>query len=263
MCRAHQDNDQTKQVDEYMESDINKTTPSKEKFDPAAEMHKTLDILVERGQIVELRVLNAKYLNAYREQTYSGYYDNMTRLVEDALKFNGRAPGLYITLNPCHPSLIARRINRFVASPKHSTSEQWILKRRFVPFDIDPLRPAGISASDEEHELAIKMAWKILKWARERGFPDPILGDSGNGAHLLWRVDMPNDDKSKKKIENFQGAVAKEFNTGEGIEVQCFSDANRIWKLYGSLCCKGDNHPIWRHRNSKLIYVPDVVEVLD
>jgi hypothetical protein len=33
-------------------------------------------------------------------------------------------------------------------------------------------------------------AWDDL-WGA--GFPDPVLGDSGNGTHLLYPVDLPND----------------------------------------------------------------------
>ena len=33
-------------------------------------------------------------------------------------------------------------------------------------------------------------AWDDL-WGA--GFPDPVVGDSGNGTHLLYPVDLPND----------------------------------------------------------------------
>ena len=33
-------------------------------------------------------------------------------------------------------------------------------------------------------------AWDDL-WGA--GFPDPVLGDTGNGTHLLYPVDLPND----------------------------------------------------------------------
>jgi hypothetical protein len=56
---------------------------------------------------------------------------------------------------------------------------------------------SGVSSTDEEHQAAIVRAAEIAAYrGRERGWPTPILADSGNGAHLLYRIDLVNDDES-------------------------------------------------------------------
>lgn len=228
------------------------------------EATKALNLLIEPGQVVEMRVPHAFYPNNRYDNTISGYYTDMNKLVADFLIFNGRVPATYITLNACHPDHIARRCNRCIYETKtgDTTTEKWIVKYNWIPFDIDPLRLTGVSSTDEMHELTIEKAKEILEWGRTQGFPDPIMGDSGNGAHLLYRINMPNTPESKRIIGNFQKNIADKFNKDDKIEVQCFNDANRIWKLYGSICCKGDNLAKYPHRISRILYVPSKIEVL-
>ena len=49
--------------------------------------------------------------------------------------------------------------------------------------------------------------------ARSQGFPEPLLGDSGNGGHLVYGLDLPNDEASRLLVENFLKAVARAFST--------------------------------------------------
>jgi hypothetical protein len=48
---------------------------------------------------------------------------------------------------------------------------------------------------------------------RARGWPEPILCDSGNGYHLIYAVDLPNDAEIRGLIKAFLVALAGMFDT--------------------------------------------------
>jgi hypothetical protein len=63
-----------------------------------------------------------------------------------------------------------------------------------------------------EHEAAIERAREIRAVLAEEGWPAPILADSGNGAHLLYPLVLPNDEASAKLVERALKALAARFN---------------------------------------------------
>ena len=71
-----------------------------------AEIQRTLDLLLEPGQVAELRVLNTQ------QGTASGYFTDFDKLAQHAAHYSGKAPGVYVTLNPVNPDLRAGANNR-------------------------------------------------------------------------------------------------------------------------------------------------------
>ena len=218
--------------------------------DVIAQVRKTLDVLFEPGDMTELRVLGAPGAGIV-----SGYYSDFDKLARDAAKWDGEAPGIYVCLNPCKPGLLDRSPNRFRTHCKHGdlTHDSDILKRRWLPIDIDPVRPADTSATDQEHFAAIARARVIRSVLAVEGWPEPIVADSGNGAHLLYRADFPNDGTSRDRIRAALVTIAERFST-QAVKIdRSVSNAARIWKLYGTLVCKGQNTPQRPHRRSQLL----------
>ncbi|MDO9549358.1 MAG: hypothetical protein Q7J03_00125 [Methanoregula sp.] len=212
------------------------------------------------GQVVEVRALAD--LN-----THSGYfndYDALVRQVE-ALGTDTTIQGIYITLNEVNPALFSRRANRIkmrLGKKESSTSDADILHRRWLPIDIDPLRPSGVSSTDEEHGLALAKAEEIARWIAGLGFPEPIRADSGNGAHLLYRIDLPNDDAATALVKACLTTLDTLFSD-ERVSVDTANfNAARIWKLYGTVSRKGDSTPERPHRRSCIISAPDVPGVV-
>ena len=96
----------------------------------------------------------------------------------------------------------------------------------------------------------------------ETGFPAPILADSGNGAHLLYSIDLPNDDASRLLIKRCLEVLDILFSDDKTtIDTANFNTA-RIWKLYGTMSRKGDHTPERLHRKSRIMSVPDSVAVV-
>src|SRR5207247_1842544 len=138
-----------------------------------------------------------------------------------------------------------------------------ILKRRWLLIDFDPVRPTGISSTDAEHEAALKRAREVRAWLIEQGVPGNamVLADSGNGAHLLVRIDLPNDGGSRDLVQRCLKALDLRFSDGAvGVDLTTFNAA-RICKLYGTLACKGDSTPERPHRVARILEVPDALMV--
>jgi hypothetical protein len=161
----------------------------------AEETRRALQALFQPGQVIELRALEVR-AGSREGLTASGYFMDHAALVEAALTVAESAKGVYVTLNEINPALLARAVNRvrIVRDKDPLTSDGDVVRRRWLPIDCDPTRPAGISSTDEEHALAIERAKEIRAALRAEGWDEPILADSGNGAHLLYRVDLPRDD---------------------------------------------------------------------
>jgi len=218
------------------------------------EILKGLKAIMRQGDVVELRIMTGNK----RKGTISGYFNDINKLTDVATGYSGKFPGIYITINPVIPDLLARANNRVEEWAKHTSKAEDVKQRLYLPLDIDPKRPSGISATDAQHNAALVKAIEIQMDLKEKfGLPDPIRGDSGNGAHLVYHIDLPNDKESKEIVELAQKGIAGLYNRPDDIiEVQCFSDANRIWKLYGTMACKGDPTPERPHRQSRVLEVP-------
>jgi hypothetical protein len=60
------------------------------------------------------------------------------------------------------------------------------------------VRFAGISASHEEQTVALDRAEQIRRWLMEEGnWPAPVTMDNGNGAYLLFRVSLGNNQAGR------------------------------------------------------------------
>jgi hypothetical protein len=218
---------------------------------PREEILRTCRLLMAPGEVHEVRIPNAG-----RVGTVSGYFDDHGALADAALRYDGNVPAIYITLNPVIPALLARASNRLQERVQVTTSDADIIHRRWLLIDFDPVRPAGISSTDHQHGRAISAACAAWDDLRGAGFPDPVVGDSGNGAHLLNLLDLPNDSRATELLRNVLAGVAARCGT-EDINVdQTVFNAGRIVKLYGTLTCKGDNVPDRPHRRSRLLEIP-------
>jgi hypothetical protein len=183
----------------------------------------------------------------------SGYFDDFKLLAENAIKYGGAAKGVYVTLNPVNRALLARASNRvrIIGRNDALTGDADITKRRWLPIDLDPVRPSGISSSDQEHSIAIERAFQIRDALRQEGWPNPIPGDSGNGAHLLYSVDLPTN--GNEFVKRCLQALAHRFDDDRvKIDQKVFNPA-RIWKLYGTVNRKGDNVADRPHRLARIL----------
>ena len=220
-----------------------------------------LGLLVEPGTVAELRAIGAD------GRISSGFFDDLAQMATAAevLDASGEFSGIYVTLNPVNPALLARRANRVqsrLSRKDATTSDGDIVHRRWLPIDIDPVRPSGISATLEEHRAACRTARDICDALTEAGWPRPIVADSGNGGHLLYRIDLPNDAAATELVKGVLAVLDLQFSSDVAKVDTANFNAARIWKCYGTVSRKGDSTKERPHNRSAIITRPYEAEVV-
>jgi replicative DNA helicase len=220
-----------------------------------------LRVFVAPGQVTELRALDVVTPSYRRPHTVSGYFDSdhLEEMARHALGLSGDAKGVYFTFNPLKHDLLSRRCNR-VDDAADATSDNDVLVRRWLFIDFDPHRVSGVSASDEEKARAWAKAEQVRAYLGGLGWPAPVVGDSGNGYHLLYRIDLPADDGGL--VQRALHALGDQFDDGFVHVDRGVHNPARITKLYGTLARKGDSTPQRPHRWSGVVQVPGPLEAV-
>jgi len=228
--------------------------------DPLDEMVSVLSLILQPGQVTELRALGVPGWRSL--EVHGGFFDDLTKMARAAMELGKKAAGVYFIPNVVNPALLARAVNRVRRfGSGELTTDADIMRRMCLLIDIDPVRPSGVSATDEEHAKAIEKAFEIRDASRALGWPDPILGDSGNGSQLTYRIDLPPDDGGL--VEQVLEALAFMFDTpGVVIVDQSVHNPARLWKVYGTMARKGDSLSERPHRMSRALEVPEKLEVV-
>ena len=222
------------------------------------EIRRAIGYLSRPDDVGEVRVPKAG-----RNRTISGYFSDPERMAQEVEGLEAlRFPGVYRTLNPVNPALLARADNKLKKYVEYATSDADIVCRRWMIADLDPKRPAGISSSDPEHAAALDLARQIRGELHAEGWPEPIFADSGNGAHLLYPIDLPNDAEAADLIKRCLRALAARFNTDVVAVDEGMYNASRIFKVYGTTARKGDSTDERPHRVSRMLEVPAALTVV-
>jgi putative DNA primase/helicase len=228
-----------------------------------------LAVLIDPGQVAELRAPKAAGPDPGRTTNVVQFFDaaHLPEMASEALRISGRAPAVYFTLNPVRPELMGGR--------KSAADADIVSRRRFL-IDCDPKRDPdaldaarrqakergrdfeGLSATDAEKLAAMETAATIRDHLSSRGWPDPVEADSGNGAHLVYAIDLPNDAVSRDLVKAMLATLAARFNSpAVDVDTSVFN-ASRIVKLYGTAARKGGATAERPHRTSRVLKVPDV-----
>ena len=227
----------------------------------ANEITHALRLWFQAGDVFEVRVLDAVSADYRREHIESGYFDyEHISAVPEALKRLLSFRGVYVTVNPVNPDLLARAVNRLRPAGRNpTTADTDIVRRRWLLIDCDPRRASGVSSSNSEHESALAKAREIRDGLSSLGWPKPVLTDSGNGAQLMYRIDLPADDG--ELVRRVIGEIAKASSEQVAIDTSVHNPA-RIWRLPGTMNCKGDSIPERPHRMARILEEPqDIVSV--
>jgi hypothetical protein len=230
-----------------------------------------LGLLFQDGDVFEVRAPDCRERRDSRYTfTCSGYFTTETLDAAVAgiaeLDRAAIAPGIYVTINPVAPALLARAANRIKMRARETTADKDIVRRRWLLIDVDPVRPAGISATDAELAQSRQRARAIAEHHASLGWPRPIQAMSGNGHHLLYRIDLPTDDGGL--VKSVLAALADRFSDNVVTIDRSVHNPARIIKVAGTVSRKGDDlrgaegledRP---HRRSEFIEVPEQIVTL-
>lgn len=214
-----------------------------------------LAALFQAGDVIEIRAIDVPRV---RGGIVAGYFSGSAKAIEAVEALERREPaGVYVTINPVVQALLARYANRLESSPEGTTKDHEVVARRWMLVDVDPTRPKGISSTDAEHEAALERAGEVATALQAQGWPSPIRVDSGNGAHLYYRVDLPVADD--RLVERALAALAfRHDDPRANVDRKVFNPA-RISKVAGTLSRKGDSTDDRPHRRSRVLEIPERV----
>lgn len=206
-------------------------------------------------ELVEVRIVD----NAYK-RTYSGYFTDVNTLLNEIRKYDNC--NIYFTLNAINPACYDReQHDRIVTKPKSTTSDNDIVGRDWILIDIDTKKPSDTNSTDEEKEMAKEVVNNVFKFLRDEGFEKPVVCDSGNGFHLLYKIAMKNSNENTTICKEFL-QVLDMLLSNPNVEIDCTThNASRVCKLYGTFSRKGSNTKKRPQRESKILRIPDEIKI--
>jgi hypothetical protein len=247
--------------------------------------------LHQPGEVAELQLFKANK-NGKIYRVYFGFFDDLSRLAEAAVILNhSEKQSVFVTLNPLCPRegvdnriyvsnaqlqrtieaegqpLASRmRESKFIKKSKNGkinkiilwkalhTVEEDIARRKWVLVDIDAGQPSGMSSTDTEKSDAQKMANAVIDELNDQGVHASLV-DSGNGYHVYFPIDRPNDDASKSLVKQILQSLSLKFGGKFGlakIDTTVF-DAKRVTKVAGTVVYKGQPTEDRPHRRSQVL----------
>jgi hypothetical protein len=121
-------------------------------------------------------------------------------------------------------------------------------------------------ATATEREVALAITRDVRDYLTDLGYPEPVSADSGNGGHLVYGLDLPNElfkehagaclDKNNDLVKKFLSRLKEQFPQ---VDSTTFNPA-RITKLYGTMVRKGAGIDERPHRPARLLAVPQRLE---
>ncbi len=220
------------------------TTPVPAVDERRAIVSENLQSLFEPGQHFEIRTVAPRDSGL---RALSGVFDDYEAAAVFALLAEQEGQAVYFGLNP-RSTQAANELSCGKASRDKDVAE-----RRWLLVDCDPEKQAegACPSTDEEKKAAKAVLRAVLGWlCRDRGWPAPLLGDSGNGWHALFRVNLPADNGLCERV---LAALAARFDTDKAKVDQKVFDPPRICRLYGTLNAKGEESPERPYRFSRLL----------
>ncbi len=222
------------------------------------QIYNSLSAMVPQGAVFELRMLGLR-----KGQIDSGYFDDPAQAANALVGTQGYYKGIYFTPNPVIPEALARSYNRITPWAQWTTGDTEVQRRRWLLVDIDARRVVGISSSEREHALALNAAHAIAATLKMMyGFPDPLISDSGNGAHIDYRIDEENSDTVRDEIHTFLRVLKKMYDSDSIDMDTTVYNAARIWRVPGTWARKGDSTPDRPHRKAQILKPADSFKVL-
>ncbi len=175
--------------------------------------------------------------------------DGATRMVG---VIEAGASGVYLAINP-----VARDFKDVSGTgvPKNVD----ILRRRWLLVDVDSKREEKTKqgTTDEERAASKAVADAVEVYLAGEHWPDPVRSDSGNGWHLFYPCDLPNDDASNELVKRWLKHLKARFeNDAAEIDTRV-NPAKQLAKLPGTWARKGEAKPDRPFRPCRLLQVPE------
>ena len=157
------------------------------------------------------------------------FYDASDAFVKEVSYMNQEGFTCYAGLQPRHDALM---------DGTRSGQSEDVRMLRLLYADLDPKRPAGTNATDEEKAGALEVARKVQDDFTGKGYQKPVIADSGNGYWLLSNVpeiEINNANRAEisAKLKAWGESIASKYST-DTVKVDQIYDLRRVTKIFGT-----------------------------
>lgn len=219
-------------------------------------IRQTINKLKPNNELFEVRIIG----KGSKKRIISGYFTDADTLIKQFDTIDPRGTNMYITINKVNEACYAREQHDCFRLTDSNTHDHEIDAYEWLFIDLDPKRIAEVSSTDAELEAAGALADKIASYMSALGFHEPVRAMSGNGHHLLYKIDLLNTEENKALVGRCLSNLAAIFNNDQIKIDEINHNQSRVCKLYGTLAQKGSNTKTRPHRMSHLTDVPEHIE---
>ena len=232
-----------------------------------SEIMRGLSILYPSGHgIIELVAIKKDgYLLSSR-------FNDREKMVDEIAKYDRRedTAAIYTTLNRLDEGTFQRDDHVLTVdstlAPGPRVNSGNVARVTGILFDIDPFRANGDkkdSTTESEHQAAIEAADFLKRLFAFMGWPEPVVGSSGNGAALRYACDLPASEETKdllsRMLKAANGMLPERLATQIEVDPAVF-DLSRISKVFGTMTRKGPGTTERPHRRAAIISAPEKLE---
>jgi hypothetical protein len=116
-----------------------------------------------------------------------------------------------------------------------------------------------LMATQKEKDRVFAMSTEMVTWLNEQGWPKPVVLDSGNGAHLYYRIALEATRESRELLSKISRALGQKFNNPDAEVDPAF-----IWrsKLPGTWVRRGPQIEERPHRLCRIVSAPRVASLV-
>lgn len=219
-------------------------------------IRQAIKCLKPNNELFEIRMIG----KGNKKRVISGYFTDADTLIKQFDTIDPRGLNMYITINKVNDGCYSREQHDCFRQTDLTTHDNEIDSYEWLFIDLDPKRVSDVSSTETELEYAKELADKVYIYMKDLGFQEPLRALSGNGHHLLYKIDIPNTVENKKLIERCLVNLSSMFDNDKvKIDIINHNQA-RVCKLYGTLAQKGSNTKTRPHRMSKITYIPDEIK---
>lgn len=180
---------------------------------------------------------------------HTGWFTDVDAMLRHARE-RSDVGNLFTSLNAPRPRPVH---NAMTGDPLRDGEVAFVTR---IPFDLDPVRPVGVSSSEEELRLALERRNGLVRALCARGWPIPLHAKSGNGYHAQYRVRLPANDDTREMLGWLYAGLHDELNDDLVSFDRTVRNPGRIFRLYGSVNRKGPEVFDRVHRKST-VWIPD------
>ena len=175
----------------------------------------------------------------------SGLFNGPEKLLTEALR-RSQQGNLYTSLNP----IKLRAVNNDMGTSAICNND--VLRYARLFFDFDVVRPKDTSSTESELCAALEAADQAEKMFTALGWPRPARAISGNGAHLQYRIALPNTETTAELLRTIYAGLKRDLVTASVQFDTTVRNPGRICCLYGSTKRKGQSTKDRPHRVSQI-----------